>query len=485
MTLAGGAAAQDARPVLGVPPITLSLDSALGIALPASEVVGIAKAAVERAKGDAKKSRSDFFPQFTGSLGYVRTLKSQFSQTGTAPSGTQPPTTSCGQFIPDPSQPIGVRVDSLEAKMNCLSRLDPFGFLANLPFGRTNQYNLGLQASWLLFAGGRVRNQSRTADANLRAANIQLTAEEARLTLEVTQRYYDAALADKLLEISRGTLELTDSTLSQAKLARQVGTTPEFDVLRAQVARDNQQSVVIQREAARRLAFLRLSQLLDLPLDQDVMLTTAVEDSVLPRLAAFDSLHPMPGDTVTAHRAPVRQAVEAVHAQEGTLGVAKAERWPTVTLTSNYSQLGYPHDVVPSWSDFVTDWNVGLAVKVPLFTGGRIKGNVMSASAGVEDSRLRLKQTAELAAVDTRNAFEELRAALATWLANKGTVEQAERAYTIAEIRYREGVSIQTELADSRLALAAARVNRATAARDYLIARVRVALLSDLPISTP
>jgi outer membrane protein TolC len=188
-------------------------------------------------------------------------------------------------------------------------------------------------------------------------------------------------------------------------------------------------------------------------------------------------------DTATAIRAPVRQAEAAVEEQEQRLRVARAERYPAVTLSSSFARLGYPSDVLPAWSDFVTDWTVGLTVKVPLFTGGRIGGSVKSASATAEDSRIRLRQARERTAVDTRTALERLRAASAAWAASQGTVAQAERAYAIAEIRFREGISTQTELADSRLLLEQARANRATAGRDLQTARVRVALLPDLPLS--
>ena len=74
-------------------------------------------------------------------------------------------------------------------------------------------------------------------------------------------------------------------------------------------------------------------------------------------------------------------------------------------------------------------------------------------------------------------------AADAAWKASAGTVTQARRAYDIAELRYREGISTQLELADSRLALESAELNRAQAARDVQVARARLALLPNLPLS--
>src|SRR5689334_3679144 len=75
-----------------------------------------------------------------------------------------------------------------------------------------------------------------------------------------------------------------------------------------------------------------------------------------------------------------------------------------------------------------------------------------------------------------------LEQAQATWEASSGTAQQASRAYNIDQIRYREGISTQTDLSQSRLLLEQALANRAQAARDLAVARVKLALLRDLPL---
>jgi outer membrane protein TolC len=153
-------------------------------------------------------------------------------------------------------------------------------------------------------------------------------------------------------------------------------------------------------------------------------------------------------------------------------------------VTSQYAQLGYPNKVSPFGANFVSDWTVTLGLQVPLFTGGRIGGEVASARANLTQAQLRLQQSRELAEVDARNAAIQLEAAEAGWQASAGTVEQAARAYQIAELRYREGISTQTELLDSRIQLQQAQASRARAARDLQVAKVRVALLPALPLAS-
>ena len=183
------------------------------------------------------------------------------------------------------------------------------------------------------------------------------------------------------------------------------------------------------------------------------------------------------------HRAPVRAAAEAVRSQEGLRQVANSQRIPALVLTSSYGRVAYPSRGLPGYDEFLTNWSVSLGVQVPLFTGGRIKGERLVADAGVEEARLRMQQTTKQAQTDTRNALAQLEASAAALKASEGTASQASRAYQIADLRFREGVSTQTELLDARIALEQASVNRAQAARDLQIARVRVALLAELPLS--
>ena len=74
---------------------------------------------------------------------------------------------------------------------------------------------------------------------------------------------------------------------------------------------------------------------------------------------------------------------------------------------------------------------------MPILTGGRQRGDEQVARAELEQARLQLRQIEELAALDTRSAWAELLAARAAWEASAGTVQQATRAYEIADVRYR------------------------------------------------
>jgi outer membrane protein len=484
-SVASTAAAQDPVPPAradSAGTISLSLTEAVRLAEQKSHDVRIARAGVTRARGQELQAASQLLPQLFGSAGYTRTLRSQFSALSSPDTSTSTgPPGPCEQYLRDPSATTAERLAGLDEAQRCALGTNPFGGFGDLGFGAANQYNLGLSLSQSIFTGGRVRSQIAAARAGRRAAEVTLASERAQAALTVAQAYFDAALSARLAAIAELSLRQSDAVVSQVQLARDVGRTSEFELLRARVARDNQRPVLVQRQSEREIALLRLRQLLDLPLDASVQLVTPVDDTA----AVYAAIEPSTLSTATDDvdsRAPVRAARAGVDAGQASLRAIRAQRLPSVSLTSNYGRVAFPTSGFPGNNEFRENWTVGVGAQIPLFTGGRQRGEEMAARASLEESRARLEQTRDLAALDLRVQETALAQARGAWEASAGTAEQAERAYSIAQVRYREGISTQLELDDSRLLLEQAQVNRATAARNLQLAIVRVALLQDLPL---
>lgn len=470
-------------PAQGPVPVSLSLQDALARAEAASPLVGIARAGVTSARADWLRARSVALPQISGSMTYTRTLASQFSGLFSGSTNDSfPAPTNCGHFHPNPDLPIGVRLDSLERGLDCTANASPFDF-AKSPFGQKNTWNFGLSGSQTLF-DPKIPGQLRAARAGQDRADVELAAQRSQAMLDVAQAYLDVQLAERLLDIADSTLAQAQRTFEQTRLERQVGNVAEFDLLRATVARDNLNPVVILRRAERDRAMLHLRQVLDLPVTTALALVTPLGDTATgtpPPLAPQFAAMP---DTSVARRAPVREAHATLQASEEQFGTAKAARLPTLSLSSTYAKIDFPSRVF-SFDRFLTDWSVSVRMDVPIFTGGRTQANVLSAEAGREQSAMRLKQAEQQAQRDVQDVTLLLASAQAVWDAVKGTVDLATRAYAIADLRYRTGLSTLTELGDARTQLGQAQANRAQAAHDFQIARIRVALLRDLPFGAP
>jgi outer membrane protein TolC len=495
---AGIAAAQDTR--VAPPEVrAISLDEAVRLAEQRSEGVRIAQAGLLRARGQAYQARSQYLPQFSGSIAFTKTLSSQFeeiSKRAAAFDAANPPADTLRTLCTLNSQiprnaTQAVRDAGLQtATTDCGAG----GGLENSPiakiFAAPQTLTLGLVGSMNLFTGGRIIAANRIASASRRSAEIGYASALASLRLQVTEAYYDALLSDRLATIADSSLRQSERTLQQVTLARNVGNTSEFELLRAQVTRDNQRPLTIQRRTTRDLALLRLKQLLDLPANDSLALTSDLADSTLAggstdvqlvtqTLAALASN----ADTAAESRSTVRQLKEAVKIQENSFRIARAQRIPSLSVSTQYGKTAYPSNGIPSLHDFFPSWTVTGTLAVPLFTGGRITGDEMVARANLMEARENYQQVKELAALDARSTIAQLEQAVAEWTASQGTAEQASRAYRIAEVRYTEGISTQLELSESRILLQSAQANRAYAARNLRVAQRRLTLLRDLPLA--
>lgn len=467
--------ALSAIPVAAQTPLTLA--DALARAAGRNESLDITRAGEARADAALVSVRSRRRPQLSFIGAYSRTLASEFSG---AFESSGP---SCAPLTVNAGAPLADRVGELERAAGCGAILPDLGF-DNLPFGQRNIYQFTLSFSQTLYSGGRIAAGEAEASHSRRAAGLATTAAEAQLALDVTRAFYDAALSDRLVAIAESGFEQASAAYDQIRLAFEAGRQSEFELLRAQVARDAERPRVIRSRATRAIAYLRLRQLLKLPADAPLALDVDLDSADPPPPAPFaEALATVRSAGATDDRAGVRQAEAVLSLREASVTASRAERRPSVALTSTLAPVGYPSSgVFPGADDFRTNWSLGASVSVPVLTGGRQRALEAAADADLAQARAELQQARELAVLDAATALEDLAAAEAALAASAGTVEQAERAYQIAELRNREGLSTQLELSDSRLALQVAQANRAQAARDVQVLRAHVALLPNLPV---
>jgi len=432
----------------------LTLDSAIDRAMEESEQIRAARAGLRETEGERQRARSGLFPQLTGTASYERTLASEFAslqQTRTSTDGS--------------SQTI------------------------DLPFGRKNIWQAGLNLSQNLYSGGRIGALQAAARGSGNLASAIMETTRGQVELDTAQAFYDAAVADRLVAIAESTVRQAEETIRHVEAGFRAGTQPEFEILRAQVNRDNQIPILNRARADRDIAYLRLKQLLDLPAGEIIDLSAGLDSDRLEVPARYASRYAEMSAALTSTSAPpieraaTRAAGALVELQQASVQSVRAEAKPSISAISNYSNVTYPSNVFSGFSTIRTNWTAGAVLTLPILTGGRQRANELIAASELEAESARFELAKENAERDARAAWARLLAAESTWQATSKSIRLARRAHEIANIRFRSGVSSQLELSDSLLQLEIAESNHAQAARDLQVARIRVALLPDLPVA--
>jgi outer membrane protein TolC len=440
-------------------PVQLTIEDAVRRALATGNEVRIAEAAVRQAEGTVTQAWSTALPEIRASLTYTRTFASVFS------SASQMPTIA--PFSPDTTAPLANRVRYLEQEYPNSVNRGIGGLFTNLPFGRQNTYVAALTFSQTLFQGGKVGAGIRGAHAYEDAARAQLDETRRDVTFRVKQAYLNALYAERIVAITEASQVQVNEQLHRVSLNHRVGSSADYDLLRAQVEAANQEPLVIAARNGRDIALLELRRLVNLPAAQPVVLTSALPETSdsLPRVDfAALALDEAGRAAVAAAEANVEFRRQAVHVYHG-------DYYPTLKLTSSYGGQAFPTGTFPSSvSAFRKDWSASLTLSMPLFDGLRTHGAVVQAEAELQRAEAQLSQTRAGVAVEIEQARAEILRAQALVQARHETVGQAGRAQHLATVRYDNGIATAIEVSDARLALQQASVNEAQATRDYLVA---------------
>lgn len=407
--------------------LRLSVDEAVRRALDQGDDMRLARADVMAANGQVREALSAALPQVTGTFTYTRQFASIYQ--------------------------------NLASDTSSLAKA-----FQNTPFAAPNAWNLQIQATQLLWSGGKVGAGLAAAKSVRQMAALTEAETAADVVFRVRQAYWDAALQGQLLGIALENLDQARQHLREVGLFRQAGTRAEYDLLRAQVDAANQEPAVVAARNGYDVALLELRRLLNLPVEQPLVLVTGLDSTepTVPVLAT-DSLG-------GPDRPALAAASVAVSQQEELLKVARGDGWPTLSISTTYNEQAFPQDVFPSTSQFRRGWNGEVKLAFPIFLGFRTGARVDQARAALLRAQVQRDGLHKQVALQVAQARAEVARAQALLVARRETVGQARRAQHLAGVRYANGLATQLEVTDARVAQQQAEVNEAQAMRDYFVA---------------
>jgi outer membrane protein TolC len=315
------------------------------------------------------------------------------------------------------------------------------------------------------------------------AADAALADAETDLVQGVMESYLGALLADELVGIAGLGYDQASEQYEFVRLRHEVGKAADFDLLQAEVQRDNQRPLIVEAENARSLAYLNLRRLLNLSPRKPLVLA----DTLLATSGPVPDISGIDPDALAADaeaRPAVRTIEETVAAREQAVTVASGARYPEVSLFANYSQQAYPGEVIPEGGDWVDDFAVGFRVNLALFDGFLTSGRVSEAKAQlkVDEQRLAILREERRLAVEQRTG--ELERARADLLSRQQTVQFAGRVHALSRLRFEEGAANLFDVSDARISEQVARINEARARYDMLVALARLEKLTGRPYLT-
>jgi len=334
-------------------------------------------------------------------------------------------------------------------------------------------WSIDLEARQVLYAGGGVTAAVRSSELARQAALLQLEGVINAQLLAVRTQFYTVLLDRQQIQVQEENVQLLEQQLKDAQSRFAAGTTSNFEVLRAEVALANGQPPLIQARNDYRVAIEQLRQLLGF---------TSASGADVARVPEFAGTLEA-GAPVTlqladalaaarAHRPELQQLAKLEQSAEQNVTANRAGFLPEVDLVGGYAWERGP--VLADWGSRHDGWTAGLQASWNIFDGRATAGRVVQAKSQLEQSKLTLANTTLAIEVQVRQAYSSLTEAWELVQATGKSVEQAQEALRLANVRYAAGAATQLDVLTSQVALTQARVNQLQAFYNYSVARAAI-----------
>jgi multidrug efflux system outer membrane protein len=321
---------------------------------------------------------------------------------------------------------------------------------------RTKYGTYAADATFQLDLFGQLRRATESARAQLLSTEYAQKTEILTLVSDVASDYFALLSLDLQLQITRDTIKTQEDAVKLTQYRLEHGVATKLDVLQAKQVLDtaNAQLPELQRQIG--LEEDALSILLgDYPHGVTRGLPL-VEQPMPPEVPAG-----LPS-SLLARRPDISQAEQNLISANAQIGVAKAAFFPQISLTGNGGGAVGRSTVFSSViNSNIGTWGGAAQLAQPIFTAGRLRGNLRSAESQQRQSLIAYKQAIQLAFRDVSDALIAYQKYYEVRAAQETTVQDLSDSVSTSLTRYRGGITTYLEVLDNQRSLFTAQLTLA------------------------
>jgi multidrug efflux system outer membrane protein len=321
----------------------------------------------------------------------------------------------------------------------------------------TNVYSALAGATWEIDLWGRIRRLTQAAQANLLATDEARRGVILSLVGSVASDYLQLRGLDEQLMMAQRTLTAYGESLRTMKLRFQYGRVSQMNVDQADVRYETAAATLPQIKSQ----IAVLENAISILLGQNpgpIPRGKTIYELVLPAVPAG-----VPSELLT-RRPDLMQSEQQLIAANAQIGAAKAQYFPTISLTG---QTGYSSTALDNlFKGPSRTWNYGGSFAGPIFTGGLVYGQVKQAEAAQKAALISYQSAIQSAFADVDNALVSNHELIDQVAAQERLVSSARAYVVMAQYLFDGGresystvLQAEEDLFPAELNLAAARAN--------------------------
>ena len=330
-----------------------------------------------------------------------------------------------------------------------------------------------LNLSMPLYTGGRLEHRRESARYELNAADLNL--ENARQTVkyQTAAAYYQVLQRKSLVGVQEEAVHLLQEHLKNVVVQYEVGTVAKSDVLATNVQLANSQQNLNTAFGNYQIAVAQLNNLLGLPVDTEIAADLEI-NFVRYNLTEADCL-----EYALKNRPDGVASLYSVKSAKALTAAAKSGYRPNINavISGNESGEGL----------FKADhngerWAIGLEMSWNIFDNGVTAAQVEQYKATEKKFLSLNRQQLETIELEVHSAYINLKTAEKNILTTAAAVDKAEEEFSIAQIRYVEGVDTNLNVMNAQEKVVETRNNYYTALYNYNTGRAQLEKAMGVPV---
>ncbi len=316
----------------------------------------------------------------------------------------------------------------------------------------SESYQASFSGSWEIDLWGKWRRSTEAARADLLSTQEARQAVILSLVSAVANGYISLRDFDKQLEVAKRTAKAREDSYNLFKLRYEGGVISELEL--NQVKSEYEQALATIPQIQKQIEFQEnaLSLLLGRnpgPIDRG----KSIDEMVLPVVPAG-----LPSDLLEK-RPDVRQAEQALVAANARIGVAKAQFFPTISLTGLFGWAST--DLSNLFTGSAQVWSWAGNASAPIFTGGSLLGQFWASEAVQQQTLFNYQSTVQTAFREVNDALIDQKRTREQLEAQKRQVDSLKEYARIAWLRFDNGYTSYIEVLDAERSLFSAELTYA------------------------
>lgn len=362
----------------------------------------------------------------------------------------------------------------LGASYRRLSSIEPqtVSFLGNtVVITPTILDNYTVQFSFFqpLFTGFRLLSSINIAEYSVSTANEEFNKDQSELVFNIKSAYWSLFKSIQLKKVMDENVQMAKVHLDDAKNLMNVGMLTHNDVLKLEVQLSNMMFSQVDAENGVKLATVALNSVLGIPLTTNIETTSSINLTE----TAYDELGKLI-DAAVEKRPEMKSADYRIKASEAGVTMAKSSWYPQISLFGNYYSSRPNQRIFPLKDKFKDTWDAGVNLSLNIWDWLTTEHQTEQAEAQLSQSVDALGIIKDNITLEVTQNYLNVNQSKRKIDISELSVKQAEENMRMTADKFKNGLSLSSEVIDAETALSTSKMNYTNSRVDYELAKARL-----------